>query len=90
MRYAHTNVEAKERAVLAWVPVPPTSDRTSDVEPDSESALKRMKSGRIGIGGMGEWLKPPRRMKEGSTGRAPSVTGGLEIRFRLAAQIAQI
>jgi hypothetical protein len=24
----------------------------------SDSALKRMKSGRIGIGGMGEWLKP--------------------------------
>jgi hypothetical protein len=30
----------------------------SRVERGSDSAVKRMKSGRIGIGGMGEWLKP--------------------------------
>ena len=27
-------------------------------EPGSDSALKQMKLGRIGTGGMGEWLKP--------------------------------
>ena len=55
MRYAHTNVEAKERAVLALrtSDKPVTVLRRNHVEPGSDSALKRMKSGRIG---MEEWV----------------------------------
>ena len=36
----------------------PVTVLPNHVERSSDSALKRMKSGRMGIGGMGEWLKP--------------------------------